>query len=77
MKMDREDKIFNILITFLPILILIFAIYSYSQPTYYICTDEQGNQVICIDINSEKGTYWGITEDGTHIKITSYKRMEK
>lgn len=74
---SKEFEIFNVLTLFLPVFILLLIIYSYSQPIYYICIDEQGNEITCIDIDNEKGTYWGILEDGTHIKITSYKRVEK
>lgn len=77
MKIDKEELFFRILIVLLLILIIIGTISSCLHPVYYICTDEQGNEITCIDIDNEKGTYWGILEDGTHIKITSYKRVEE
>lgn len=77
MKISKSELFFRILITLLFILIITGTIYACIHPVYYICTDEQGNEINCVDIDNEKGTYWGITEDGTHIKITSYKRIEK
>ena len=76
MKIDQEDLIYSIF----PILFLVIVIgsivYSCIYPSYYICTDTQGNQITCINVINEKGIYWGIMSDDTYIEITSYKRIE-
>lgn len=41
------------------------------------CVDYFGNTVYCDTIFSEYGEMRGIQEDGTTIKITSYKKVDK
>ena len=48
-----------------------------SEGYIYKCTDVQGNLVYCTYAYTSKGGMFGTTEDGTHITITSYKRIPK
>lgn len=56
-------------------LILIIGI-QYGSDDYYRCVDYFGNIVYCDIILKERGEVYGVQEDGTTIKITSYKMVE-
>lgn len=48
-----------------------------AETMIYECTDFQGNLVYCTSAYTSKGGMFGTTEDGTHITITSYKKIPK
>lgn len=51
---------------------------THEQETMiYECTDSQGNLVYCTSAYTSRGGMFGTTEDGTHIVLTSYKRIPK
>lgn len=77
MKIDKEDIIYSIFPILFLVIIIGSIVYSCIYPSYYICTDTQGNQITCINVINEKGIYWGIMSDDTYIEITSYKRFEE
>lgn len=56
-------------------LILIVGI-QYCSDDCYRCIDYFGNIVYCDTILNERGEIYGVQEDGTTIKITSYKMVE-
>lgn len=57
-------------------LILIIGI-QYGSDDYYRCVDYFGNIVYCDIILKERGEVYGVQEDGTTIKITSYKMVDR
>lgn len=66
----------TIIVLVLSILCIICAC-SNGEKYVYECKDLQGNIVYCTSYKIIKGNAWGITEDGTTISITSYKRILK
>ena len=48
-----------------------------AETTIYECTDCQGNLVYCTHAYTSRGGMFGITEDGKHITLTSYKQIPK
>ena len=48
-----------------------------AETMIYECTDYHGNIVYCTSAYTNKGGMFGITEDGTHIALTSYKQIPK
>ena len=48
-----------------------------AKTMIYECTDSQGNLVYCTSAYTSKGGMFGITEDSTHIVLTSYKQIPK
>ena len=60
--------------------LMLFTLWTidYENKTMiYECTDSQGNLVYCTSAYTSKGGMFGITEDGTHITLTSYKHILK
>jgi hypothetical protein len=48
-----------------------------SEKYVYECVDYKGDTVICENYNIVKGNVWGTLEDGTKIKVVSYKQILK
>jgi hypothetical protein len=78
-----KDKI-NVILTIILLILLVFCLqYEYKSTKeenakyIYVCTDYQGNEVLCTYYYLRDGHYFGGMEDGTVISITSYKRVLK
>ena len=74
--MEFLEKILMIL--FIVLILGLFTWYCIDDSKYiYKCTDTQGNIVYCESAEVNRGGMFGITEDGTRLVITSYKRVLK
>lgn len=70
------ENVLGIIITFIIILLIIYVILEVPEEGYiYECTDFYGNLVYCTSAYTDRGGMFGITEDGTKIVLTSYKKI--
>lgn len=58
---------------FLIIFLFRYCLSQYNYIQYYDCIDYKGEQVICYRIDKYKSELMGQTEDGTWVKLNSYK----
>lgn len=74
------EKLIATIICVLFVGLMVFVCWdiTHEQETMiYECTDYQGNIVYCTSAYTSEGGIFGITEDGTHIVLTSYKQIPK
>lgn len=73
--MESIKEVILVSVFFILFLILI-AMMNMNDGYHYECVDYFGNTVYCESIDNQRGNIYGWQEDGTKIKITSYKMVK-